>query len=167
MSLNGAHAALEAAFEASEEKSVSFLLFSLGSEQYGSPLLATREVIRQGDIKPAPYMAPHFRGVINLRGQIISVVDLRIKFDIPVSDEAENLILIVESPQGLLGAVVDDVLSVEKVQKEDIDCNVQLETKIPLDFFLGVAKIKDRLVNMVDIAGCLSSDELKSVRKAV
>jgi purine-binding chemotaxis protein CheW len=166
MPANSAHAALDAAFEASEEKSISFLLFSLGKELYGAPLLATREVIRQGDIKPAPYMVPHFRGVINLRGQIVSVIDLRIKFGIATTAQMEDLILIVESPHGLLGVVVDDVLSVEKVQKEEIDREVQLETKVPLDFFLGVAKIKGRLVNMVDIAGCLSSDELRSIQQA-
>lgn len=163
---NPAQLAMNQSFTTSDDKTVSFILFSLGGELYGAPLLTTREVIKRGDVKPAPYMVAHFVGVINLRGQIIGVIDLRKKFDIQPKPEAQNLILIVESPNGLLGAVVDDLTSVEKLQKEDIDQEVSLQTKVPLEFFLGVAKIKNRLVNMIDIAGCLSNDEYRILENA-
>lgn len=166
MSLSEAKKALNEAFETAEDKALSFILFSLGSELYGTPLLSTREVIKLRDIKATPYMVPHFKGVINLRGQIISVIDLRTKFQISIADEKNGLILIVEHSQGLLGAVVDDLISVENVRKEDLDQNAVIETKIPIDFFLGVAKVKDRLVNMVDMSGCLFSEDMRIVTAA-
>lgn len=166
MPLSSAQTALEHAFETADEQSVSFLLFSLGSELYGTPLLSTREVIKSSDIKSIPYMVPHFKGVINLRGQIISVIDLRAKFNITPSANEKSLILVVEGTNGLLGAVVDDLVSVEKIKKEELDQTASIETKIPMDFFLGVAKAKHRLVNMVDISACLSSEDLRSIKQA-
>lgn len=155
---------LNKAFEESEEKNLSFILFSLGGELYGTPLLSTREVIKQGEIKPTPYMVPHFKGVINLRGQIISVIDLRLKFAIAAQIE-KGLILIIEHATGVLGAIVDDLVSVERIAKEQVDQNTTIETKIPLDYMLGVAKVKDRLVNLVDMSGCLFSEDLKTITK--
>lgn len=158
-------ATLDAAYAAAEGQSVSFLLFSLGGELYGAPLLSAREVIKPGDIKPVPYMLPHFRGVINLRGRIVSVVDLRVKFGIePAPGRA--LVLIVETPEGPLGAIVDDLTGVEKLPREQIDETAALETRIPLDFFLGVAKVRDRLVNVVDIAACLSAEDFRILKQA-
>jgi purine-binding chemotaxis protein CheW len=166
MQLSEAQNALSNAFDVAEDKTLSFILFSLGNELYGTPLLSTREVIKLRVIKPTPYMVPHFKGVINLRGQIISVVDLRVKFQIPIPTETTGLILIVEHSQGLLGAVVDDLTSVENIRKEDLDQNAAIETKIPLDFFLGVAKVRDRLVNIVDISGCLISEDMRLIKIA-
>lgn len=164
MSPNRSKFSLDAAFDAAEEHQLSFLLFSLGRELYGTPLLSTREVLKPRDIKPMPYMVPSFKGVINLRGQIISVIDLRDRYGIKPPDPDHSLILIVEGAHGLLGALVDDLVSVEKIQKDDIDQSPAVETKIPLDFFLGVAKVKDRLVNMVDVAGCLSAEDLRVIK---
>lgn len=167
MSLSAAQLAMNAEFEASDEKSLSVLVFSLGKELYGATLQSTREVIRLGEVKSAPYMVPYFKGVINLRGQIVSVIDLRTKFGIEPEHNSENLVLIVEHPHGLLGAVVDHLISVEKIHKDGLEQKVALETKIPADFFMGVAKVKERLVNIVDIAGCLSADELRMTSSKV
>ncbi len=158
--LSSSQKALSDAFASAEENALSFIIFKIGGEIYGTPLLTTREVIRHREIKPTPYMVPHFKGVINLRGQIVSVIDLRIKFQLPC-DESQSLILIVESEHGLLGAVVDDLVSVETIQQTQIDQTASIETKVPVEFFLGIAKLEDRLVNMVDISGCLSSEDLR------
>ncbi len=165
MSPNLSQTELNRAFAESEENILSFIIFSLGGELYGTPLLSTREVIKFRDIKPTPYMVPHFKGVINLRGQIISVIDLRTKFAIQPGCTGQGLILIVEHAHGLLGAVVDDLVSVERIQKDLIDQETMVETKVPTDFFLGIAKLRDRLVSMVDIAGCMSSEDLRSIAK--
>jgi len=163
---SASQAALDAAFAAAEESYVSFILFTLGEEIYGVPMTTTREVVKVRDIKATPYMVPHFRGVINLRGQIISVVDLRLKFGINPRPDHPGLILVVETEQGgLLGAIIDDLVSVEKLQKGDISQPESMQTKMPMDFFLGVAKVNDRLVNMVDIAACLSAEELRSIKQ--
>ena len=150
--------------EAAGEGTEDFILFNLGGELYGSPLLSVREVIKLGAVKPVPYMVPHFKSVINLRGQIVSVVDLRVKFGLDPTQSRNNMILIVEVAEGLLGAIIDDLASVEKLPKSEIEPAAQLETKIPLEFFLGVGKTGDRLVNLVDLSGCLSAEELKTVK---
>ncbi len=140
------------------------ILFSLGGELYGTPLLSVREVIKLGETKPVPYMVQHFKGVINLRGQIVSVIDLRVKFGLAPTPGKNNMILIVETAEGLLGAIIDDLVSVEKIPKADIAPATGLETKVPLEFFSGIGKLEDRLVNLIDLAGCLSSEDLRLVK---
>lgn len=153
----------EQAHEAEENQS-KFILFNLNNELYGAPLLKIREVIKVGAIKPVPYMVNHFKGVINLRGQIVSVVDLRLKFNLPVDPNSNGLILVVETAHGLLGAIIDDLVSVQHFNPSEIETNPAIETKIPADFFAGVAKMQDRLVNLVDLSGCLSSEDLRVVK---
>src|SRR3989344_4100179 len=135
MSHNTSQENLNTAFAEAEERCLSFIIFSLGGELYGTPLLSTREVIKHGDVKATPYMVPHFKGVINLRGQIVSVIDLRTKFEIQPASLDKGLILIVEHEQGLLGAVVDDLVSVERIHQRDIDQTAMVATKVPTDFF--------------------------------
>ena len=142
-----------------------YLLFRLGEELYGTPLLAVKEVIKMTAINPVPYMVSHFRGVINLRGQIVGIADLRLKFQIPTKPETSGLILVIETAQGLLGAVVDDIVSVENILPSSIDAEPCIQTKIPTEFFKGVAKLEKGLVNLIDISGCLSAEELRRVKK--
>jgi purine-binding chemotaxis protein CheW len=151
--------------EVQEEQDNKYLIFTLGGELYGSPLIAIKEVIKIGEIKPVPHMNAYFRGVINLRGQIVSIVDLRKKFSIGGSESKAGLILVVEHESGFIGAVVDDLDSVATISRSEIEANPMLDTKIPLDFFHGVAKMGERLVNVIDIAGTLTSDDYRSVRK--
>jgi purine-binding chemotaxis protein CheW len=145
----------------SDEKVQSYIMYRLDGELYGTPMLSTREVIKLGEIKEVPYMMSHFRGVINLRGQIVGIVDLRLKFGLEVRKQGQGLILVVETPHGLIGAIVDDLISVEKIHDDAIDRKAQIETKIPLPFFIGVAQVRDRLVNIVDIASCLSAEDMR------
>jgi purine-binding chemotaxis protein CheW len=148
-----------------EETTDKFLLFNLGSELYGTPLLEVREVIKMSAIKPVPYMVPHFKGVINLRGQIVGIVDLRLKFQLKPDGEAKGMILVIDTADGIVGAIVDEISSVEPISKDHIDAHPLVETKVPSEFFLGVAKLERGLVNLIDIAGCLSSEELRKVKR--
>lgn len=148
-----------------DDSSDRYLIYTLGGEHYGSPLLKVREVIRKGEVKSVPYMVSHFKGVINLRGQIVGVVDLRQKFGLPIKETGHELVLIVETAEGLIGAIVDQVISVNRLSHQDIDQNPALETKVPANFMLGIAKIGERLVNVIEVADCISAEELRSLRK--
>ena len=145
------------------QQNTSYLLFQLASELYGVPLLSIREVIKAKDIKPVPYMVKHFLGVINLRGQIVSIIDLRIKFGLDTNVQKQPLVIVVQTKYGLLGVVIDDLVSVKKINDTEINRSPILETHIPLEFFLGVAQSDNRLVNLIDISGCISSEELRIV----
>jgi purine-binding chemotaxis protein CheW len=140
-----------------------YLIFRLGEELYGSPLHSVREVLKLPTIKSVPYMKNHFKGVINLRGAIVSIIDLRQKFDIKA--QLPGLILTVESDGDTIGAIVDDVSTVTTIPEAEIERNVRVETKVPLQFFHGVAKVQGRLVNIIDIAGTLSSEELATIKR--
>lgn len=167
MPLNESQKNLKDMYKLVEESHLSFIIFTLGDEVYGVAMTSTREVLKVKDIKATPYMVPYFRGVINLRGQIVSVIDLRLKFEIQAVKNP-GLILIVETKDGgLLGAIVDDLVSVEKIQQPEISQPTSLSTKVPVEFFLGVANIKERLVNIIDIAGCLSAEELRVTKQEV
>lgn len=153
-----------------DETLPSYLIFKLADELYGTSLLSVKEVIKMSPIKPVPYMVHYFRGVINLRGQIVGVVDLRSKFEMsPGKSDGipdQSKILIVETADALLGAIVDDLVAVEVIQEKEIDPDPAVETRIPVEFFKGIAKKDDRLINLIDIASCLSSAEMRmSIQK--
>ena len=149
-----------------DENLRKYILFNLGGELYGAPLLSIREVIKLREFKPVPYMVPYFKGVINLRGQIISVIDLRMKFSLKSPEAGAGLVLVVETKQGLIGTVIDSLVSVHRFEAKDIEPAPALETKIPVQFFSGVAKLGERLVNLIDLTGCISSDELRTIKSS-
>lgn len=139
-----------------------YLIYRLGGELYGSPLLSIKEVIKVNKIKPVPYTVPHYRGIISLRGNIIGIVDLRIKFGLdPQEGKYGSSVLIVENDDITIGALVDDVESVVALNRENVDLNPAIETKIDPKFFIGIAKLNNDLINLIDVAGTLSNEDLK------
>jgi len=141
------------------------LIFSLGSELYASPLEMVREVLKHTDVKEVPYMKSYFRGVINVRGQIISVIDLREKFGVSRNEASNNMLLVVERDGQHLAAVVDEVVAVGALLESDIERKPALSTRIPVDFFLGVGKWNDRLLNLIDVAGSLTVDDFATIQR--
>jgi purine-binding chemotaxis protein CheW len=148
---------------ADEEK---YLVFRLSDELYASTLTTVREISKMGTITSVPFMSNYFKGIINLRGRIVSVVDLRMKFGLPVSNKNDGILIIIDTESGPIGIVVDDVVSVNVFGPESIEANLAIKTKIPVQFFLGVGKADDRLVNIVDLGGTLSADDFAAVRRA-
>ncbi|MBF0299344.1 MAG: purine-binding chemotaxis protein CheW [Oligoflexia bacterium] len=143
-----------------------YLIYRLGGELYGSPLLSIKEVIKVSRIKPVPYTVPHYRGIISLRGNIIGVVDLRIKFGLnPQENKYGGNVLIVENEDMMIGALVDDVDSVMALNRDDVDLSPAIETKIDTKFFIGIAKVNDSLINLIDIAGTLSNEDLRMISR--
>lgn len=148
-----------------DDNSDKFLIFNLGGELYGASLTSIKEVIKVGDVKAVPHMKNHFKGIMNLRGQIIGVIDLREKFDLKKAP-GQGLILVVEHEAGLIGAIVDELESVHSFTTEQIEKNPMIETKIPLSFLVGVAQKQNRLVNLIDIAGTLSAEDYRTLKSA-
>ncbi len=98
-----------------------YLLFKLHGETYAAPLVQVREVIKIPKIKPVPHSPSHMKGVMNLRGQIITVFDLRAKLGLPAhSSDAPGLILVVDTDHGSIGALVDSVESVQEIPQSEI-----------------------------------------------
>jgi len=134
-----------------------YLTFVLGNESYGISVLKVREIIRLTAITAVPQMPACIRGVINLRGKIIPVVDLRIRFGLPGAGTTERTCIVVvrvaqeTGPQLQMGLVVDDVEEVINIGTGDIeetpDFGVQLDTR----YLLGMAKVKGVVKSLLDI----------------
>lgn len=141
------------------------LVFRLADELYATPLSSIREIIKMQHIKPVPFMTQCFRGILNLRGQIISVVDLRLKFELLCPNPDTGLLVVVDTDNGPIAAIVDDVVSVNDFENANIESNLALKTKVPVEFFKGVGHLGERLVNIIEIGKTLSNDDFAVVQR--
>lgn len=141
------------------------LTFSLGGEGYGVSILKVKEIIGMLDITPVPRTPEFIKGVINLRGKIIPVMDLRVKFGMEPQEYNERTCIIVvevnlNGSQRLLGVVVDMVSEVVTISSEQIEPAPEYGTKLEHNFILGIGKIKDRVVIILDIDEVFLCDEI-------
>lgn len=132
------------------------LTFSLGSEGYGISILKVKEIIGMMDITPVPRTPEFIKGVLNLRGKIIPVMDLRVKFGMEEQEYDERTCIVVaevaiKGVQKLLGVVVDTVSEVVTISSGQIEPPPEYGTKIEHNSILGIGKIKDRVVIILDI----------------
>jgi purine-binding chemotaxis protein CheW len=156
------------------KKSLSgkYLTFSLHRESYGIDVLKVREIIRVTNITAVPQMPAYVRGVINLRGKIIPVMDLRKRFDFPVQDDNNQTCIVVVQvrlPDGKvtsMGLVVDGVEEVLNLNEADIEETPNFGGQICTDYILGIAKVKGAVKSLLDIDGVVGADALKKIVNA-
>jgi purine-binding chemotaxis protein CheW len=149
------------------EKEGKYLTFALGSEEYGLEILKVREIIGYMDITAVPQTPHYVKGVINLRGQVIPVVDLRAKFGMETTETTvETCIIVVETGQDnrkfSTGVVVDRVQEVLDIAGQDIEEAPQFGTAVNTDFILGMGKIGDSVKILLDIDRVLAGDDFGS-----
>ena len=142
-----------------------YLTFSLADEEYGLEILKVREINGFLDITAVPQTPPHVKGVINLRGQVIPVVDLRAKFGMETTEVTDQTcIIVVEITQKdhtfNTGIVVDRVQEVLDIAGEDIEEAPEFGDSVNTDFILGMGKIGDSVKILLDIDAVLGSDDL-------
>ncbi len=142
-----------------------FMTFKLGREEYGLAILKVRELIGLMDITRVPATREHVRGVINLRGKVIPVVDLRLKFRMAATEPTDQTVIIVvqlQSPNGELtmGVLVDEVLEVLDLEADQIEPPPNLGAgAFDVSFILGVGKSERRVIFLLDIDKVLSTSE--------
>ncbi|HEV7300485.1 MAG TPA: chemotaxis protein CheW [Tepidisphaeraceae bacterium] len=141
-----------------------YLTFGLGNEGYGLEILKVREIIGYMDITAVPRTPSYVRGVINLRGQVISVVDLRTKFAMPtVPRTDETCIIVVEINQQdrklSTGIIVDRVAEVLNIGAAQIEPTPSFGAAVPTDYILGLGKVGQAVKILLDIDRVLSADE--------
>jgi len=146
-------------------KEGKYLTFALAHEEYGLEILKVREIIGYMDITAVPQTPHHVKGVINLRGQVIPVVDLRTKFGMDTAEVTEETcIIVVEITQGTrnfqTGIVVDHVQEVLDIAGGDIEDAPQFGSSVDTDFILGMGKIGDTVKILLDIDKVLAGDDL-------
>ncbi len=145
-----------------------YLTFTLGREEYGLEILKVREIIGYMEITSVPQAASHVRGVINLRGQVIPVIDLRTRFGMASVDPTDQTcIIVVEIQLGdnpvNTGIIVDKVSEVMDVSAEQIEPAPTMGQDFETDFILGMGKIGDSVKILLDIDKVLLDRELETV----
>ncbi len=141
-----------------------FLEFTLGAEDYAIPLLSVREVISVPETTPIPKAPSHFLGIMNLRGQVISVVDLRTKLKIkPKENNAEESVIIVDINGMNLGIVVDSINKVLAFTDEEVNEVPEIETQVNAEYIQGVYRKENSLTVLLDVAKVLDLKDRKIV----
>lgn len=145
-----------------------YLTFSLGGEMFAVGILNVREIIEYGTLTEIPMMPPFIRGVINLRGRVVPVIDLAARFGGGQSQVGKRTcIVIVELVAGEerreLGIIVDAVSEVLEIAKADIEPPPSFGAKIRADFIAGMGKVNGKFVIILRIDRALSSDDLSAL----
>jgi purine-binding chemotaxis protein CheW len=136
-----------------------YLTFGLGNEEYGLEILKVREINGIMDITAVPGMPAYVLGVINLRGKVIPVVDMRMKFSMPSIDHtAETCIIVVDVHGKLMSVVVDRVSEVMDINGQDIEDAPDVGAEVSGDYILGMAKTKGRVRILLDIEKVLKEE---------
>ena len=133
-----------------------YLGFRLAGEEYGLPILSVHEIIGMQPITPVPRAPPHVRGVINLRGKIVPVADLRVKFEMPPSEGRELCIVVVRAHGHDMGVVVDAVSEVLNVKAEDVAPTPAFGAHFNTAFVRGISKAQGKVRFLLDIDAILS-----------
>ena len=145
-----------------------FLTFKLGEELFALDIAEVREVLDFTIITKVPQTPDYMRGVINLRGSVVPVVDLRLKFGKTMTEKTVNTcVIIVEVAMGgekvVMGAMADAVQEVLDLEPDQIDPPPRIGTKLNTDFIRGIGKRSDQFIMILDIDKILSNDELSLV----
>jgi purine-binding chemotaxis protein CheW len=153
------------------EREGKYLTFSLAGEEYGIGILKVKEIIGMMPITTVPRTPDFIKGVINLRGKVIPVVDLRLKFGMEKMAYAERTCIIVVEIKGkggavLIGIVVDAVSEVLNIKGNDIEDTPTFGTRVDTDYILGMAKVNGGVKILLDIDKVLSEEELSALDKA-
>lgn len=146
-----------------QAKGGKYLTFSLAGEEYGVEILKVREIIGLMDITAVPQMPHYMKGVINLRGKVIPVVDLRLKFGMPAAEYTEQTCTIVVDVGNLMGIIVDTVQEVLDIDTAQIDPPPPLGVSVDTSFILGMGKVKDEVKILLDIDQVLTAEELQAL----
>jgi purine-binding chemotaxis protein CheW len=156
----GKEAAPGAAAEAAS-RGGKYLTFVLDQEEYGLEILKVREIIGMMDITTVPQTPDFVKGVVNLRGKVIPVVDLRLKFGMnEVEATQETCIIVVEVGGVQMGIVVDTVSEVLDIEESAIEDPPRFGTQVDTAFIRGMGKVDKRVKILLDIEKVLSSEEL-------
>jgi purine-binding chemotaxis protein CheW len=139
------------------------LIFSLGTEEFGIQVLAIKEIIGMQEITAVPKMPKHIKGVINLRGQVIPVIDLSLKFAlVPQEYTYRTCIIVVRSHSAsgdrLIGAIADGVSEVLTISDDDIEASPDFGSGEPIPYLLGMAKVNGKVKLLLDIHEVFRTD---------
>lgn len=166
MSIRNSEISLTQADEREQRQEVQLACFKVGPELYALDIMKIKEIIRPQKLTAIPKAPSFIEGVINLRGAVIPVADMRKRFDQPISKESrKNRIVICSLAGKIIGLFVDEVTEVKRYSRQEIAPAPQFIKGPNADYFLGVARRDDDLIMLIDLEKVLSSDEKIELQK--
>lgn len=153
-----------------EKLAGKYLTFKLADEEYGLEILKVQEIIQMQAVTKVPRTPDYVRGVINLRGKVIPVVDLRIKFRFSECEDTEKTCIIVvqvtnDANMIIMGIIIDEVKEVLDIDADNIEETPSFGASIDTEFILGMGKIENSVKILLDIDRVLSNDELFALKE--
>ncbi len=147
------------------------LTFKLDEEVFATDISKVREVLEYTDVTKVPQTPEFMKGVINLRGHVVPVVDLRLKFGMPEAEKTVNTCIIivevnVDEETAVLGALADSVQEVHDFEADQIEPAPKIGTRLKTEFIKGMGKRDDQFIMILDIDKVFSTDELAIVQNA-
>jgi len=148
-----------------------YLTVGLDREAYGIAVLKVREIIRMQKITPVPQMPAYVKGVINLRGRVIPVIDLRLKFGLEAVLADRTCIVVVQVSLSLeqsvqMGLIVDSVEEVATLSDAEIEPTPEFGTRLNTEYIVGMAKVKGQVKMLLDIDRVVAPETVRTVIQA-
>ena len=145
-----------------------YLTFQLNSQEYGLEILKVQEIIGIMSVTRVPRTPAHIRGVINLRGKVIPVIDLRLKFAMePQADTERTCIIVVQLRRGgqvmTIGIIVDEVSEVTNLTEDQLAPPPEFGTRVDTDFILGMGRVGTKVLTLLDIDKALTTEDVRAV----
>ncbi|GAC1572957.1 MAG: chemotaxis protein CheW [Candidatus Elarobacter sp.] len=148
-------------------QTIQVVSFKLGSEEYGVDIAQVQEINRMVAITHVPRAPQFMEGVINLRGQLIPIIDLRTRFGMPREEHTKNTrIVVTEIGAKRVGMVVDSVSEVLRLAVDQIEAAPDMITGVDTEYIRGVGKIEDRLIILLDLARVISTAERRELESS-
>jgi len=147
-----------------EDEVLQWVTFQLENETYGINVMQVQEVLRYTEIAPVPGAPEYVLGIINLRGNVVTVIDTRSRFGLPSGDVSENSrIVIIEAEKQVIGIMVDSVAEVVYLRSSEIDAAPAVGTEESAKFIQGVSNRDGQLLILVDLNKLLSDKEWEDI----
>lgn len=144
-----------------------YIVFSINQQIFGIEILKIKEVLSYRKITPLPQVEEFVRGIINLRGAIIPVFDLREKFNLPAKEYTKfHVIIVVEISGRVMGVIVDEISDVMDILPEEFQTTGNLPSNLRQEYLKGVGKKQDQMIILLDMDRLLSPEELELVDAA-
>ncbi len=154
-------------------KSFQLVVFHIGKELYGVGIESVQEIVRVPDVTEVPEAPEFLEGVINLRGRVVPVIDLRKRLRLPGEKKTKLTRVLVTDPKSnagtgsTIGLLVDSVSEVLKIQPENVEEPPEMISAIGVEYITGVAKVDERLIILINLKKVLSIDDMKRIGRTV
>jgi purine-binding chemotaxis protein CheW len=140
-----------------------YVIFMMKDEEYGLEVLKVHEIVRIENIIPVPHSRPYFLGMMDIRGKVVPIIDLRVKLELDKNETSPDRAIIIEVEKKRIGLAVDRVSSVVQFRAEDIDQGPPAVKSVHTRYIAGIGKWKDRFIVLMNLDHLFSAEELSEL----